>query len=95
MRNRANSIAHGGGLCLLRPTLFSCLPYKSAHLEKEPLYLEDIGTKAANKSVYDWQLKENTDDRINDWVKYCNAVFVRAGKAAQERLKQEVQAALG
>lgn len=58
------------------------------------LYLEDIGTKAANKLLYDWQLKENTDDRINDRVKYCNAVFVRMGKAAQERLKQEVQAAL-
>ena len=59
------------------------------------LYLEDIGTKAAIKLVYDWQLKENTDDRINDRVKYCNAVFVRMGKAAQERLKQEVEAALG
>ena len=58
------------------------------------LYLEDIGTKAANKLLYDWQLKENTDDRINDRVKYCNAVFVRMGKAAQERLKQEVEAAL-
>jgi plasmid replication initiation protein len=58
------------------------------------LYLEDIGTEAANKLVYDWQLKENTDDRINDRVKYCNAVFVRMGKAAQERLKQEVQVAL-
>ena len=42
MRNRANSIAHGGGLCLLRPTLFSCLPYKSAHLEKEPHQPESI-----------------------------------------------------
>lgn len=58
------------------------------------LYLEDIGTKAANKLLYEWQLKENTDNRINDRVKYCNAVFVRMGKAAQERLKQEVQAAL-
>ena len=58
------------------------------------LYLEDIGTKSANKLLYDWQLKENTDDRINDRVKYCNAVFVRMGKAAQERLKQEVEAAL-
>ncbi len=58
------------------------------------LYLEDIGTKTANKLVYEWQLKENTDDRINDRVKYCNAVFVRMGKTAQERLKQEVQDAL-
>ena len=59
------------------------------------LYMEYIGTKAANKLLYDWQLKENTDDRINDRIKYCNAVFVRAGKAAQERLKQEVQAVTG
>ncbi|MBC3789190.1 replication initiation protein [Spirosoma utsteinense] len=58
------------------------------------LYLEDVGTESANKLVYDWQLKENTDDRINDRVKYCNAVFVRMGKAAQERLKQEVQAVI-
>ena len=58
-------------------------------------YLEDIGTKTANKLIYDWQLKENTDDRINDRMKYCNAVFVRMGKAAQERLKKEVEAALG
>jgi len=58
------------------------------------LYLEDIGTKAANKLVYDWQLKENTDDRINHRVKYCNAVFVRMGKTAQERMKQEVEAAV-
>lgn len=59
------------------------------------LYLEDIGTETANKLVYEWQLKENTDDRINERVKYCNAVFIKVGKAAQERLKQEVEAALG
>lgn len=58
------------------------------------LYLEDVGTKAANKLVYDWQLKDNSDDRIQDRVKYCNAVFVKMGKAAQERLKQEVEAAI-
>lgn len=59
------------------------------------LYLEDIGTKAANKLIYDWQMKENSDDRMNDRVKYCNKVFVAMGKAAQERLKREVEAALG
>lgn len=58
------------------------------------LYLEDVGTKAANKLMYDWQLKDNSDDRIEDRVKYCNAVFVKMGKAAQERLKQEVEAVL-
>lgn len=58
------------------------------------LYLEDVGTKATNKLMYDWQLKDNSDDRIEDRVKYCNAVFVKIGKAAQERLKQEVEAVL-
>jgi plasmid replication initiation protein len=55
------------------------------------LYLEDVGTEAANKLMYDWQLKENSDERIDDRAKYCNAVFVRIGRTAQERLKQEVQ----
>ena len=58
-------------------------------------YLEDVGTKEANKLIYEWQKKENTTDRINDRVKYCNSVFVKMGKAAQEKLKKEVEAALG
>lgn len=58
------------------------------------LYLEDVGTAATNRLIYEWQLKENSKEQINDRVKYCNAVFVRMGKAAQERLKNEVQAAL-
>lgn len=58
-------------------------------------YLEDIGTTAANRLVYEWQLKENSDKRIDNRAKYCNAVFVRIGKAAQEALKQEAQAVLG
>ena len=58
------------------------------------LYLEDIGTVAANKLVYDWQLKENSNDLINDRIKYCNAVFVRMGKAAQERLKTDIETAI-
>ncbi|GAB4044803.1 hypothetical protein GCM10028774_65440 [Spirosoma jeollabukense] len=58
------------------------------------LYLEDIGTKTANKLIYDWQLKENSDNKIENRVKYCNSVFVKMGKAAQEQLKQEVQIAL-
>jgi plasmid replication initiation protein len=57
-------------------------------------YLEDIGTEAVNRLIYSWQLKENSDERINDRVKYCNAVFVRMGKAAQERLKIEVERTL-
>lgn len=36
------------------------------------LYLEYIGTKKTNKLLYDWQLKEDTDDRINDRRMYNN-----------------------
>lgn len=57
-------------------------------------YLEDIGTEAANKLVYEWQIKSNSNELIQDRLKYCNAVFVKVGKAAQERLKKEVQSAL-
>jgi len=58
------------------------------------LYLEDIGTAAASRLVYEWQLKENSEKRMDDRAKYCNAVFVKIGKAAQQRLRDEVQAAL-
>lgn len=59
------------------------------------LYLEDVGTTAANRLVYEWQLKENSNKRIDNRTKYCNAVFVRMGKAVQEAMKNEVQAVLG
>ena len=58
------------------------------------LYLEDISTKKANELVYEWQLKENSDKRIDDRVRYCNKVFVHIGKEAQQKLKDEVTAAL-
>ena len=58
------------------------------------LYLEDIGTKKANELIYEWQMKENSDKRIDDKAKYCNKVFVLIGKTAQQKLKDEVTAAL-
>lgn len=58
------------------------------------LYLEDIGTKKANELIYEWQMKENSDKRIDDKVRYCNKVFVHVGKEAQQKMKDEVMAAL-
>lgn len=58
------------------------------------LYLEDVGTKKANELVYEWQMKENSNRRIEDRVRYCNKVFVHIGKQIQQTLKAEVQAAL-
>lgn len=55
------------------------------------LYLEDIGTAAAHRLVYEWQLKENSSARIDNRAKYCNAVFVRQGKQAQEKMKDNVR----
>lgn len=44
-------------------------------------YAKVIGMEAANKLLYDWQLKGK---EIQDKAKYCNAVWVRVGKAAME-----------
>lgn len=42
-------------------------------------YAKAIGMDRVNKLLYEWQLKGN---EIQDKTKYCNAVFVRVGKAA-------------
>lgn len=44
-------------------------------------YAKAIGIDAANKLIYEWQLKTN---EIQDKAKYCNAVWIRVGKAAME-----------
>jgi len=44
-------------------------------------YAKVIGMEAANKLLYEWQLKGK---EIQDKAKYCNAVWVRVGKAAME-----------
>lgn len=42
-------------------------------------YAKVIGIEGANKLLYEWQLKGK---EIQDKAKYCNAVWVRVGKAA-------------
>ena len=42
-------------------------------------YAKSIGMERANKLLYEWQLKGK---EIQDKAKYCNAVWVRVGKAA-------------
>jgi len=42
-------------------------------------YAKVIGMERINKLLYDWQLKGN---EIQDKTKYCNAVFIRVGKAS-------------
>lgn len=56
----------------------------------------------ARKLLREWQLKENSQKKIDDKQKYCNAVFVRVGKQISEEKKKDtllarqvVQAALG
>jgi plasmid replication initiation protein len=47
-------------------------------------YAKAIGIEQANKLLYEWQLKEK---EIQDKAKYCNAVWIRVGKAAKEETK--------
>lgn len=42
-------------------------------------YAKSVGMELANKLLYEWQLKGK---EIQDKAKYCNAVWVRVGKAA-------------
>lgn len=44
-------------------------------------YAKVIGMERANKLLYEWQLKGK---EIQDKAKYCNAVWVRVGKAATD-----------
>lgn len=52
-------------------------------------YLKPIGLAAASKLVREWQLKENSQKKIDDKLKYCNAVFVRQGRQATEEKRAE------
>nr|WP_298935066.1 replication initiation protein [uncultured Dyadobacter sp.] len=44
-------------------------------------YAKVIGMERANKLLYEWQIKGK---EIQDKAKYCNAVWVRVGKAATD-----------
>ena len=63
-------------------------------------YLKPLGLAAASELVRTWQIKEQSNNRINEKEKYCNAAFTRAGEkavAAQRQaatdLKQETKEA--
>ena len=54
------------------------------------LYLKTITLAGAKKLLREWQLKENSQQKIDDKTKYCNAVFVRVGKQMMADQKAEV-----
>lgn len=51
-------------------------------------YAKSIGINGAKKLLREWEIKEASNERINDRLKYCNAAWVRAGKEAKQ--SQEV-----
>ena len=53
------------------------------------LYLKALTLAGARKLLREWQLKENGPHRIDDKLKYCNAVFVRVGKQLLDDQKTE------
>lgn len=53
-------------------------------------YLGVLGQKECSKLLREWQLKENSDKKIDDRAKYCNAAFVRHAKALIEARQKEV-----
>lgn len=53
-------------------------------------YLGILGQRECSRLLREWQLKENSDKRIDDREKYCNAAFVRHAKAIIEARQKEV-----
>lgn len=47
-------------------------------------YAKSIGINGAKKLLREWEIKEASNNRIDDRLKYCNAAWVRAGKEAKE-----------
>lgn len=56
-------------------------------------YAQAITLSGTRKLLQEWELKELSNQRIDDKVKYCNAVWVRVGKQKLEELEQESQQA--
>ncbi|OGX87414.1 hypothetical protein BEN47_10820 [Hymenobacter lapidarius] len=52
------------------------------------LYLKTMTLAGARKLLYEWRIKENSQQKIDDKTKYCNAVFVRAAKVLIEERKE-------
>jgi hypothetical protein len=53
-------------------------------------YLGVLGQRECSKLLREWQLKENSDQKINDRAKYCNAAFVRQAKSLIDARQKEV-----
>jgi hypothetical protein len=51
-----------------------------------------LGRDGMNKILREWDLKQISDDRINDVEKYCNAALVRQGKQLSEEAQEAVAA---
>lgn len=86
---------------ILRPVIDRLREFKVTD-RNIALYLKVMEVAEARKLLREWQLKENSQKKIDDKQKYCNAVFVRVGKQISEQKKKDallarqvVQAALG
>ena len=56
-------------------------------------YWDVLGLAGLRKLLREWQLKENSQERINSRVNYCNAALVREGKKVlADRREQALQA---
>lgn len=51
-------------------------------------YAPALKQEGVSKLLRDWQVKQRSEARIDSVVKYCNAVFVRAGKQAMQELRE-------
>lgn len=58
-------------------------------------YWEIIKPAGLNRLLYEWMVKENSPDRINSKIKYCNAALVREGKKLLEYRRQTALQAKG
>ena len=52
-------------------------------------YAQAITLAGTRKLLQEWELKERSNQRIDDKVKYCNAVWIRVGRQKLKELEQE------
>jgi plasmid replication initiation protein len=77
---------------ILRPTIDRLREFKVTD-RNIALYLKAMDVSEARKLVREWQLKENSQKKIDDKQKYCNAVFVRVGKQIMDQKKKDALSA--
>lgn len=53
-------------------------------------YAKYIGIDGAKKLLREWEIKEASNNRIDDRLKYCNAAWVRAGKEVKKTQEMTV-----